>query len=147
MNTKQNKTTFLYSTRIQSQDNSNKKLELKWTNECSDQNIVCDSVCLIAFRCTNYVKLRNFQYDFLMRIVPNNRYLFKCKRTPTSLCDFCTMQEENNAHLFWGRMYTQEFWSHLRNFLNDHFMQVDIFVSEYKFCNNMKNEMIKDICY
>ena len=32
----------------------------------------------MAFRCTNDVKLRNFQYKYLMRIVPNNRYLFKC---------------------------------------------------------------------
>ena len=61
------------------------------------------------------------------------------------------MQEENNAHLFWDCIYSQEFWSHIRIFLNDHNMQVDI--SYLKTCisfvilnrNRMKNEMINFI--
>ena len=80
----------------------------------------------MEFLCTNDVKLRSFQYKYLMRIVPNNRYLFKCKIAPTKLCDICIMQKENNTHLFWVCMYTQEFWSHIRNFLNNHNIQVDI---------------------
>ena len=59
------------------------------------------------------------------------------------------MQEENNAHLFWECMYTQEFWSHIRNFLNDHNMQVDISYLNISFGivnrNSMKNEMINFI--
>ena len=47
---------------MQHQDNSNKKSELKWTNEFSYQNIVWYSAYLIEFRCTNDVTLRNFQY-------------------------------------------------------------------------------------
>ena len=82
---------------------------MKLTNEFLGQNIVWDSAYLMAFWCTNDVKLRNFQYKYLMRIVPNNRYLFKCQIAPTVLCDFCSMQEENNAHLFWDCIYSQEF--------------------------------------
>ena len=98
---------------------------MKWTNRILGQTIVKDSAYLMVFRCTNYLKLRNFQYKYLMCIVPNNIYLFKCKIVPTVLCDFCTMQEENNAHLFWD-IYSQEFWSHIRNVQNDHNMHVDI---------------------
>ena len=84
-----------------------------------------------------------------MRIEPNNRHVFKCKIAPTVLCDFCSLQEENNAHLFWDCIFPQEFWSHIRIFLNDHNMQVDI--SSLNKCfgllnrNSMKNEMINFI--
>ena len=81
-----------------------------------------------------------------MHIVPNNRYLFKCKIAPTVLCDFCSLQEENSAHLFWDCIYSQEFWSHIRTFLNDHNMQADISYLNISFGmlnrNSMKNEMI-----
>ena len=61
LNTKQNKISkFLYSTQMQSQDNSNKKSELKWKHTFSDQNIVWDYAYLMAFRCTNDAKLRNY---------------------------------------------------------------------------------------
>ena len=48
----------------------------------------------MSFSCTVDVKLRNFNYKYLMRIIPNNRYLFKCKLVPSVLCDFCSMQED-----------------------------------------------------
>ena len=59
------------------------------------------------------------------------------------------MQEENNAHLFWDCIYSQEFWSHIRIFLNDNNMQVDISYLNISFGilnrNSMKNEMINII--
>ena len=150
LNTKQNKITkCLYSVQLQTHDNSNKKSEMKWLNEFLGQNIDWNSAYLMAFRCTNDVKLRNFQYKYLMCIVPNNRYLFKCQIAPTVLCDFCSMLDENNAHLFWDCIYSQEFWSHIRIFLNDHNMQVDISYLNISFGminrNSMKNEMINFI--
>ena len=54
-----------------------------------------------------------------MRIVPYNKYLFKCKLSPTVLCDFCAMQEETNAHLFNEWSYVQEYWSKIQNFLKN----------------------------
>ena len=63
LNTKQNKITkFLYSVQLQTHDNSNKKSEMKWTNEFLYHNIDWDSAYLMAFRCTIDVKLRKFQY-------------------------------------------------------------------------------------
>ena len=62
LNTKQNEITkFLYIAQLQTHDNSNKKSEMKWKNELLGQNIAWDSTYLMAFRCTNDVKIRNFQ--------------------------------------------------------------------------------------
>ena len=59
------------------------------------------------------------------------------------------MQEETNAHLFWDCIYSQEFWSHIRIFLNDNNMQVDISYLNISFGilnrYSMKNEMINFI--
>ena len=52
-----------------------------------------------------------------MRILPNNKYLFKCKLTPSVLCDFCSMQEETNFHLSWHCWYIQALWSKIQEIL------------------------------
>ena len=63
---------------------------------------------------------------------------------PTVLCDICTMKEDNNVHLFWDCLYSQEFWSNIRNFQTDHNMQVDISYLNISFGmlnrNSIKNE-------
>ena len=79
----------------------------------------------MAHRCTIDMKLRNFQCKYLMRIVPNNKYLFKCKLAPTVLCDFCAMQEEINAHLFWECFYVQEYWSRIQTFLKNNNLEIE----------------------
>ena len=52
-------------------------------------------------------------------------------------------------HIYSGNVCTQEFWSHIRNNLNDHNMQVDISYLNISFGivsrNSMKNEMINFI--
>ena len=53
--------------------------------------------------------------------------------------------------LILGMIHTQEFWSHIRNFLIDHNMQVDISYLNISFGilnrNSMKNEMINFIIF
>ena len=51
-------------------------------------DIVWELTYQMSIRCTIDIKLRNFQYKYLMRIIPNNKYLLKCKLAPTVLCDF-----------------------------------------------------------
>ena len=90
----------LYSAQIKDTSQERLKSEVKWTNDFQTYDIVREVAYQMAHRFTIDMKLRNFQYKYLMRIVPNNKYLFKCKLAPTVLCDFCAMQEETNAHLF-----------------------------------------------
>ena len=80
----------------------------------------------MSHRCTIDIKLRNFRYKYLMRIMPNNKYLFKCKLAPTVLCDFCAMQEETNAHLFWDCHFVQGYWSKIQKFLQDNNCEIDL---------------------
>ena len=103
----------------------------------------------MAHRCTIDMKLRNFQYKYLMRIVPNNKYLFKYKLAPTVLCDFCAMQEETNAHLFWECSYVQEYWSKIQKFLKDNNLEIELTYYRISFGildkNNIKTSMINFI--
>ena len=48
------------------------KSEVKWTNDFQNYDIVWEVACQMAHRCTIDMKLRNFQYKYLMQIVPNN---------------------------------------------------------------------------
>ena len=100
----------------------------------------------MAHRCTIDMKLRNFQYKYLMRIVPNNKYLFKCKLASTVLCDFCAMREETNAHLFWECFYVQEFWSKIQKFLKNNTLEIELMYYRIRFGildkNNIKTSMI-----
>ena len=52
-----------------------------------------------------------------MKIVPNNKFLYKCNLTNTSLCDFCSMNIESNKHLFWECPISRSLWTELEMFL------------------------------
>ncbi len=63
--------------------------------------------------------IRNFQYKYLKRIIPTNKYLYKCKLTNSELCDFCNMHVETQEHLFWECQHAQNFWTKLNSFLRE----------------------------
>ena len=52
------------------------------------------------------MKLRGFQYRYLNRIVPTNKFLTKCPIVSSSLCEFCNMEIETTHHLFWECIHT-----------------------------------------
>ena len=70
-------------------------------------------------KCTIDTNIRYFQYKFLMRILPSNRFLLKCKLVNSSLCDFCAMHEETIIHLFWECSISRDFWNSIECFLNE----------------------------
>ena len=76
---------------------------------------------------------------FLMRIVPNNKYLFKCKLAPSVLCDFCLSQEETNAHLFWECWYIQDFWSKIQDMLTSNNIEIQLSYFTISFGVNFEN--------
>ena len=55
------------------------------------------------------MKLRDFQYRYLNRIVPTNKFLSKCQIVSSSICDFCNMEIETMHHLFWECRHVQSF--------------------------------------
>ena len=74
------------------------------------------------FSCTVDVKLSNFNYKYLMRIIPNNKYLFKCKLVPYVLCEFCSMQ----VYLFWQCWYIQDPSSKVQEILTSNNMEIQL---------------------
>ena len=91
----------------------------KWEDEFADEEINWMSVHNLAFNSTIDTKLRNFQYKFLMRIIPTNKFLLKCKKVPSNLCDFCNRHIETQTHLFYDCFYVQVFWNQLSIFLSE----------------------------
>ena len=65
-----------------------------------------------------------------MRIVTkfNNKYLFKCKLSPTVLCDVCATQEGSKCTFFFGGecFYVQEFWPKIQRLLKDNNLEIDL---------------------
>ena len=91
------------------------KAHAKWEEKFQDENLDWKKIHMIPFNCTIDVKLRNFQYKFLMRIIATNKYLLQCRISPSSLCDFCNREIETLSHLFIECTYVQDFWRELEN--------------------------------
>ena len=95
----------------------NIKPHIKWETDFGDIN--WKIVHTIPFNSLIDTKIRAFQYKYLMRILPNNKYLYRCDINNTSLCDFCSMHVETNKHLFWECQITRAFWTELEIFLTE----------------------------
>ena len=76
-----------------------------------------------------------------MRIIPNNKYLFKCKLAPSVLCDFCSRQEETNIHLFWQCWYIQELWSQVQDILTSNNIEIELSYFNVSFGVKFKNKL------
>ena len=67
-----------------------------------------------------------------MRIVTkfSNKYLFKCKLSPTVLCDFFVQRKKEVMHILGGGgggcFNVQEFWSKIQRLLKDNNLEIDL---------------------
>jgi hypothetical protein len=90
---------------------------VKWQNEFDNVTLNWKQIFIIPLKCTIDTKLREYQYKYLWKIVPSNTFLYKCKLTESTICDFCSMSTETVKHLFWECQYVQRFWMDLTSFL------------------------------
>ena len=104
--------------------------EQKCDNHFSNENINWTKIYLINISTSNDMKLRDFQYRYLNRIVPTNKFLSKCQIVRSSLCDFCNMEIETMHHLFWECRHVLFFWTKFRDFFEAN--GFDISISELK---------------
>ena len=111
---------------MQKQEIKTPKPQQKWNETFLNSNLNWKAIFLAAQKSTIDIKLRNFQYKHLMRIIPTNQFLTKGHITSSTLCDFYNMEIETLFHLFWEYIYVQEFWTSLRNCLNHIHMNIDI---------------------
>lgn len=108
---------IVYNIQIESMKLPTLKHVSKWENELGIQDIQWKNIFSLPYKCTISTKLREFQYKYLMRIIPNNSFLFKCHIKPSNLCDFCHMSIDSNKHMFWECTVIQHFWSNINQLL------------------------------
>ena len=78
------------------------KSEQKWIDQLGDEDLNWNKLYTNRLQATKDIRLQNFQYRCLMRIIPIHKYLLKCKVGETALCELCTMEIETLNHLFGG---------------------------------------------
>ena len=93
------------------------KSEQKWIEQFGDEDLNWNKNYTNRLQTTKDIRLLNFQYKCLRRIIPTNKYLLKCKIRETALCEFCTIQIETINHLFGECNYVQHFWPNPTTFL------------------------------
>ena len=92
---------------------------LKWSNivgRVIDEKewakyYMCNSTSCIETR------MRNFQYQILLRSLPTNRYLKQCGIKQSDACYFCKQNIETIEHLFWSCVVTNSLWDDLQRYL------------------------------
>lgn len=89
------------------------------------------------YKLVSDVKLRNFQFRYLHRIIFCARTLYKWKIVDSASCAFCHSQEETLEHLFYSCEITNRFWVMLIAWyeaLTD--LEITISLEEVSFCNH-----------
>lgn len=91
---------FIYDILIKQRIPAKRKNHCKWEYEIENFNPNWDEIYTNYSKYTIDTKLRAFQYKYIMRIIPNNSFLFKCKIIASNLCQFCNMYTDTNRHMF-----------------------------------------------
>ena len=78
------------------------KSEQKWIEQFGDKDLSLNIIYTNRLQATKDFRLQNFQYKYLMLIIPTNKYLLKCEIGETALCEFCTMEIETIKASFLG---------------------------------------------
>lgn len=123
------------------------KSQQKWNDTFPNEDLNWKNIYITVHKSTNDVKLKNFQYKFLMRILPTNQFLAKCQLASSTLCDFCNMELETIDHLFWECIYVQELWSSVSRFIHNCQLTSDLNAKTAAFgmCHKDKNNSIQVI--
>ena len=100
--------------------------EDKWAFQFNDANIDWTTIYRIPHECTLSTKLRYFQYQFLLRYLPLNKFLFDIGIINSNLCTFCKSYPETLLHLFWECTVTRSLWLEIQStILSDTFRITD----------------------
>ena len=82
-------------------------------------------------------KLRAFQYKYILKILPDNSFLYKYCSVPSSLCDFCFMTRGSLSHMFWECHIIQALWRNVTVFLQNKLsINNELRYKKISFCND-----------
>ena len=108
---------FVYNNFVRYSQCAVSKAEIKLNEQFSDGTLQWKTYLPNCFKSTNDIKLCNFQYKYIMRIVPTNQFLTKCN-----------MQIETVSNLFWECAHVQQFRTLLSDLLRVCVSNIDITV-------------------
>ena len=114
--TSQKATSLIYKKLISNKSLTPESSQKKWLEDCSlptNDNINWTVAYLLANKCTKSTKLIEFQFKFLHRRVPTNKFLFRIGLPDVETCSFCHTSPESIIHLFWSCRQTSRFWNKL----------------------------------
>ena len=83
----------------------------------------------IPFDCTLSTKLRYFQFQFLLRYLPLNKFFFDIGIINSKLCSFCKIHDKTSVIYFGNAASLLAFWHEIhKNLLNNFFRITDTIV-------------------
>ena len=141
---------LLYTKQLNIKTKPEIKSETKWKYLLNNSDIKWTLVYIQTFKSTIDTRIRNFQYKYIMRIIPTNKYLFKMKISNTNLCDFCCMHVETIEHLFWECHHAQILWNRLSHFLYSKGLYVRFNIENVSFGimqKSLKDNVINFVIY
>ena len=112
---------YFYHSKVSQSATSPLKAIQKW-NQLLDSPITdCEWKIYfnLPYLATKETKLVEFQIKVLHRILPTNKWLYKCKLTNTATCSFCLLQIETIEHLFWECTIVKNLWLKLDDWLSE----------------------------
>ena len=124
---------FVYNNFMRYSQGAVSKAEIKWKKQFSDETLQWKNIYLTVFKSTNDIKLRNFQYKYIMHIVPTNQFLTKCNIVGSALCEFCSMEIETISHMFWECAHVQQFWTSVADLLRVRDSNINVTVKTITF--------------
>ena len=104
---------------------------VKWLQEINDITVVEWKMYNKNLNQIKEVKLKDFQYKILNRILVTNRFLYKTKRKETDKCSYCNTESESISHLLFSCEKVNEFWKTLKIWLLNN---ANISLHYYIFC-------------
>jgi hypothetical protein len=133
---------FFYDILLRNRKTDPVKSENKWETILQNKNIKWKKVYSNTFISSIDTIFRNFQYKYLKRIIPTNKYLYTCNLCISQSCDFCNSHVETIEHLFWNCPHSQLLWSQLQSFLNTKGLSISFNLENISL--GIANKIIKD---
>ena len=93
-------------------------IHTRWLNEVGDiseqqwKNYNC------VIQKVTEVKLKDFQYKIINRILVTKSFLFKINKVDDNLCEYCQQYPESIYHLFVQCEKVKQFWNQLKGWLS-----------------------------
>ena len=93
--------------------------QVRWEENLGVTPLSWESFYVIPLQCTREVRLREFQYKLIHRIIGVKDHLFKMRIVNENSCSFCKKNAETIEHLFVECDYSQDFWKQFTTYLKE----------------------------